>query len=135
MKPTFKSIRSYEKKIILGTSDTWFVPLTQRASILYWRLSDFCLPSSFGVLFFSFDLCNKQFITFYFLPLHFVYSQPILNKRFPNVHFMPLLTIKNLTSTKKRTILWLLQMVFFIAQIYGLFVEFVAILRPSDQQW
>ena len=39
------------KKIMLGTSDTWsnesFVPSTQQASVLYWRLSDFCCQKNY----------------------------------------------------------------------------------------
>ena len=35
-----KSIRNYEKKILLGTSDAWLMScLSQRPSVLYWRLS------------------------------------------------------------------------------------------------
>ena len=93
-----KSIRNYEKKIMLGTSDTWSLSrLSHRPIDPAYYIEDcriFAYHPHLGVLFLSFDLCNKQFITFYFLPLHFAYRQPILNKRFPKVHFMPLLTIK-----------------------------------------
>ena len=41
-----KSIRNYEKKIMLGTSDAWSMSRSsQRASVLYWRMSDFNIVS------------------------------------------------------------------------------------------
>ena len=37
-----KSIRNYEKKIMLGTSDAWSISRSSHLpSLLYWRLSDF----------------------------------------------------------------------------------------------